>query len=494
MVKGNLALKELVVDQVLRHAPSNVEAEQAIIGAFLVNNENINRVSDFLFPSHFYVSLHTKIYQAVLRFMERGMVATPITLKQYFENDESLKEQGVDSFDYLVKLVSSSATIVNIESLAKEIHNHAIRRRLIEIGEDTVNAAYDNNIEEEPMLQVEKAEAQLFQLACDGEVKDNVVSLKQSVNDVLKRIENAKKLGNDVIGVDSGFINLNDILGGGMQGSDLIILAARPSMGKTSLAVCVANNAAYSFSRETNKSKQKSVGFFSLEMSSEQIASRIMSIKTGIEGSKIRTGKVNPDDFIAISNSMSEINSLPFYVDDTPMLSISALRTKARRMKRQNNLGLVVVDYLQLMRGSSHYDSGGRVLEIGEITNGLKAIAKELDIPVIALSQLSRAVESREDKRPQLSDLRESGNIEQDADVVMFIYRPEYYLMRRMPMGDEQNFVEWQKEMDSVKNIAEVIIAKHRNGPVGTVALHFNSATTNFTNLDSIHQPADSQY
>ncbi len=486
MAQSNTVLKEVDDGQTIRHAPSNVEAEQAIIGAFLINNESVNRVSDFLYPTHFYVPLHSKIYEAVLRFMERGMVATPITLKQYFENEEALKEQGISSFDYLVKLVSNSATILNIESLARDIHSQAIRRRLIEIGEDTVNDAYDSNIEIEPMGQVEKAEAKLFQLACEGEVKDNIVTLKTSVHEVLRRIENAKKSGTEIIGTNTGFINLNDILGGGMQSSDLIILAARPSMGKTSLAVNIAINAAATFSRETNGQKQRSVGFFSLEMSSEQIASRIIAIKTGIDGSRVRTAKVSPEEFITISNTMGDINSLPFYIDDTPSLSISALRTKARRIRRQNNLGLIVVDYLQLMRGSSHYDSGGRVLEIGEITNGLKAIAKELDIPVVALSQLSRAVENREDKRPQLSDLRESGNIEQDADVVMFIYRPEYYLMRKMPMGDE-NFVEWQKEIDSVKNVAEVIIAKHRNGPVGTVSLHFNSNTTGFSNLDTVH-------
>ncbi|MBS0235721.1 MAG: replicative DNA helicase [Proteobacteria bacterium] len=485
---ANTAVVETAQNEnALKHAPNNLEAEQALIGAFIVNNENIHKVSDFLYPSHFYAPLHARIYGTILRFIEKGMVATPITLKQYLENEESLSEQGIGGFEYLVRLVSNSATVVNIESLAREIHSHAVRRRLIEIGEDIVNDAYEKLVEVEPMQQVEKAESRLFQLACEGETRDNVMTLKQSVNEVLRRIDEAKRHGTDIVGVDTGFFNMNDLLGGGLQKSDLVIIAARPSMGKTSLAINMAVNAARSFFNKTAPGENKSVGFFSLEMSSEQIASRIISLSTGIESSKIRTGKVGHDDFIKISNHMSDINSLPFYVDDTPMLSISALRTKARRLSRQNNLGLIIVDYLQLMRGSSHYDSGGRVLEVGEITNGLKAIAKELEIPVVALSQLSRAVESREDKRPQLSDLRESGNIEQDADVVMFIYRPEYYLMRKIPLGEEQ-FVEWQREMDAVKNIAEVIIAKHRNGPIGTVPLFFNSNTTSFNNLDSVHE------
>lgn len=465
----------------LRAVPHNIDAEQALLGALLINNEHLIKVSDFLFASHFYIPLHAKIYEFMQQVIEKGIVATPITLKNYLQNDKALEDQGVAAFDYLVKLVSNSAAIINVNSLAIEIHESAIRRRIIEICEDSVNNIHSYDVVNTPMEQIEKMEALLFQLAHDGETRDNLLSLKSSVIKALAKIEAARKNNSESIGITTGFTMLDSILGGGLQDSDLVILAARPSMGKTALAINVAINAAYSLFTKKNQA----VCFFSMEMSSEQIAARILAIKTSIEASRIRSAKISPEEFIKLSNIMSDIANMNLFIDDTPMLSISALRTKARRLKRQHDIGLIVVDYLQLMRGTRRQDDN-RVLEIGEITNGLKAIAKELNIPILALSQLSRAVENREDKRPQLSDLRESGTIEQDADLVLMIYRPEYYLGPKMPIGDEEKFIQWQAEMDAVKNLAEIIIAKHRNGPTGTVTLHFDNSTTSFSNLDRL--------
>jgi len=309
------------------------------------------------------------------------------------------------------------------------------------------------------------------------------MQLRSSLIESIKRIDAARKRGDDVNGVSTGYIDLDKLLGG-LQNSDLLILAARPSMGKTSLAINMALNAAVNFMNQKDIQKKKAVGVFSLEMSAEQIANRLLSIKTGIDGSRIRIGNITKDEFEVLLKESSVLNEMPIYIDDSAALTISAVRTRARRLKRQHNLGLIVVDYLQLLRGSSTSGEQNRVLEIGQITQGLKAIAKELDIPVIALSQLSRGVESREDKRPLLSDLRESGNIEQDADVVMFIYRDEYYKSRTMPQPTDERYAAWQNEMDKVKNIAEVIIAKQRNRPIGNVALRFDNRTIGCGNLE----------
>lgn len=462
----------------VKTAPHNVQAEQALLGAILINNDHLIKISDFLFATHFYIPLHVKIYELIQQFVEKGLAASPITLKGHLEKHEAFTEENISGFEYLVKLVSNSSAIVNIKSLANEIHSTALRRRIIEVCEDTVNEVYEMDIAKEPMHHIEHLEALLFQLAHEGETRDNLLSLKAAIISTLAKIENARKNNAETVGTTTGFSMLNSMLGGGLQDSDLLILAARPSMGKTALAINIAVNAAHIL----HTKKKQSVCFFSMEMSSDQISSRILAMKTGIEASRVRNAKISPEEFIKLSNSMTSIGNMNLFIDDTPMLSIGALRTKARRLKRQHDVGLIVVDYLQLMRGSRGREDN-RVLEIGEITAGLKAIAKELNIPILALSQLSRAVENREDKRPHLADLRESGNIEQDADVVMFIYRPEYYLAPKMPIGDEEKFIKWQLEMDEVKSMAEVIIAKHRNGPTGTVTLHFDSSTTNFTDF-----------
>ncbi len=484
MEAKNLDL-EIKADSTFRSLPCNIEAEQAVLGAFLNNNDHVNKVGDFLLPEHFYVPIHKKIYEAIIKCMERGVIGSPITLKSFFDKEESIEKSGATSLDYLLKLSVNASTIINLTHFAKDIYDTAIRRNLIEIGQDAVNESYEKDINTTAQNLIEKTEQRLFNLASEGASDSGFVQLKGTLNEALRRIDLARKRGGDVNGVTTGYIDLDKLLGG-LQNSDLLILAARPSMGKTSLAINMALNAAIEFlnDKAEKTEKKKSVGVFSLEMAAEQIAARLLSIKTGIDGSRIRIGNITKEEFSTLLKESTELNETPIFIDDTPALTISAVRTRARRMKRQHNLGLIVVDYLQLLRGTNASSEGNRVQEIGEISQGLKAIAKELDIPVIALSQLSRAVESRDDKRPQLSDLRESGNIEQDADVVMFIYREEYYLARKMPQHGDDKFHQWQEDMERAKNIAEVIIAKQRNGPIGNVSLRFDTRTTGFANLD----------
>jgi replicative DNA helicase len=477
--------ENLLVAEEFKSLPCNVEAEKAILGAFLNNNDNLNKVADFLLAAHFFVPLHQKIYDAITKLIERGLIASPITLKNYLEKEEVFQKAGINSLDYLLKLSSQAASVVNLIPYAKEVYDTFLRRSLITIGEDTVGSAYEKNAEDEATALIERAEQKLFNLAMEGVAESGFNNIKASLGEALKRIEIARKRGANINGISTGYTDLDQVLGG-MQKSDLLILAARPSMGKTSLAINIALNAAVNFfvgNKNDNTQKPLSVGFFSLEMSAEQIANRLLSIKTGVDSNRIRIGNINKDEFVTLLHESKDLSELPIYIDDTPALTISAVRTRARRLKRQYNLGLIVIDYLQLVRGSGSGERN-RVQEVGEISQGLKAIAKELDIPVIALSQLSRAVESREDKRPQLSDLRESGNIEQDADVVMFIYREEYYRSREKPADGDEKLHEWQEKMDKVKNIADIIIAKQRNGPIGNISLRFDTKTTGFANLD----------
>ncbi|CAL7963196.1 Replicative DNA helicase [Alphaproteobacteria bacterium] len=464
--------------------PNVPEIEQAILGLILNNNETLNKIADFLSPEHFFVPLHQKMYDVVLKFMDRGLIATPLTMKSYFNTDPAFKDLDVDCFDYLLKLIAQAPLIVDIESLGRAVLDSYMRRQLITIGKEVINDAYNVNIDNTANNCLEAAEQKLFNLATQGTSETNVATLKSSVLETLHRIEMVKKKNSHVSGVSTGFVDLDRITGG-LQNSDLIIIAARPSMGKTSLAVNIALNAAVNFQKEyadsKTEEKQKSVVIFSLEMSAEQIATRILSIRTDIDSGRIRVGNVNAEEFTVLSSETSKISNLPLFIDDGAALSISTIRTRSRRMKRKHDVGLIVIDYLQLIRPSFTANYGNRVQEIGEVSQGLKALSKELDIPVIALSQLSRAVENREDKRPQLSDLRESGNIEQDADIVTFLYREEYYLSRSVPVDGGKN-MEWQETLYQVRNIAELIISKHRNGPIGTCLLHFNSVTTGFHN------------
>ena len=466
-----------------REPPHNMEAEQALLGAILVNNEAMHHIISSIRHEHFYVPVHQRIFAAIQNLFDKGLIANPVTLKSHFEQDEGLLEMGGGA--YLARLAASSLGIINIKDYSALIYDHAQKRQLIAIGEEVVNIAYKSDIDGSASTQIEQAEQKLFLLASEGFSENSFRSLKFSMIEAIERIEHAYRNSDRVIGVPSRLTDLDKLLGG-FHKSDLVILAGRPSMGKTALATTIAHRASEYFYEEGLKNpgtKPMSVGFFSLEMSAEQLASRLLSGATNLSSGKIRKGELSTEEFSELVTGSNHLSQLPFHIDDTPALSIAALRARARRLKRVHNLGLLVVDYLQLVRGTSASSQANRVQEVSEITQGLKAIAKELDIPVMALSQLSRAVEQRDDKRPQLSDLRESGSIEQDADVVMFVFREEYYEMRKMPREDTPAFADWQANMEKIHGIAEVIVAKHRNGAIGNVALQFQSDITRFNDL-----------
>jgi replicative DNA helicase len=478
----------------IRELPHNIDAEQIVIGSILINNENINKVGDFLLPENFFEPLHGKIFETIQKLTDKGIIANPVTLKNHFQDNEAFNEVGGSA--YLLKLASMASGIMDIRDYGKIIYNMHISRNLINIGEEMVNDAYKATGDESASGQIEIPESKLFALASEGTGETNFAPLRTSLVDAIKTANIAAKRDGAISGVSSKFVDIDNLLGG-FNKSDLVILAARPSMGKTALALNFAQNAAevlYDEYLEKLKNKQpgedikpESVGVISLEMSSEQLATRLLSIKTGINSSNIRRGKLSSheynNEFRKLVEASAELEELPIFIDDTPALTISAVRTRARRMKRKHNLALLVIDYLQLIRGVSSKSSDSRVQEISEITMGLKAIAKELNIPVIALSQLSRAVEQRADHRPQLSDLRESGSIEQDADIVMFIYRDAYYKEREKPADDNEEAVrKWQELMDKIDNISEIIVAKNRNGPINTVKLFFDKNTTKFNN------------
>ena len=470
-----------------RHAPSNIDAEQALLGAILTNNEQLQRVGDMITEAHFYQPVHQRIFAAIRHYNDKGMIASPVTLKHYFEEDEDLSELG--GGQYLMQLASAAIHVINIRDYADMICDLALKRQLIGVGEDVVNTAYSHDIDAPAISQIEQAEQRLFNMTMDGASDQGFRAIRSAVSEAVERAQRAYKNDGRIVGVDTGLKDLNEMLGG-LQNSDLLILAGRPSMGKTALATNIAYNAAEFFQNQAKESGEpmQSVGFFSLEMSDEQLAMRLLASACGFSSHKLTHGNITNDEFQTLVRESTRLSELPVHIDDTPALTISGLRTRARRLKRTQNLGFLVVDYLQLVRGSNLKASDGRVQEVSEITQGLKAIAKELDIPVMALSQLSRAVEQREDKRPLLSDLRESGSIEQDADAVMFIYREEYYVGRREPsMEDEQKYSKWQEDMGRVHNIAEVIIAKHRNGPIGNVRMYFDPNITQFRDLDEGH-------
>jgi len=489
------ASTEIIIDNAAdvpyRLPPSNILAEQMLLGALLINNDAMNRVGDFLLAEHFYEPVHQRIYQAVTMFMERGVIATPVTLKNHFDKDTALVDIG--GAEYLARLAGLAVTVINVLDYGRTVYDLAVRRKLIDIGGDIVNDAFDKEIELTANEQIEMAEQLLYNLASEGRSDSGFAMLRKSLKEAIDRAQLAYKHQGKVSGISSGFKDMDNLLGG-MQNSDLLILAGRPSMGKTALAINIALNGCeylYDIAKKNKEkgeeSSTKAVGFFSLEMSSEQLAGRMLSMISKVNASKMRTGHLTDDDFAQIVRANKTLQDLPFFIDDTPALTISALRTRARRLKRKHNLGLLVIDYLQLVRGVGKAGEGNRVQEVSEITQGLKAIAKELDIPVIALSQLSRAVEQREDKRPQLSDLRESGSIEQDADIVMFIYREEYYESRKEPREGTPEHDLWQTRMNEIMNVSEVIVAKQRHGPIGTAELYFDANTTKFSDLDKEH-------
>jgi replicative DNA helicase len=472
-----------------RQLPQNEEAEQSLLGALLLDNKAHERVSEFLKPEHFFVPVHGRIFESATKLIERGQIASPVTLKQYFQSDDDLAHLG--GGEYLADLVASVVSIRSAEDFGKVIYELHLRRQLIALGEEVSGTAEKNDVDVNATDQIEAAEKKLFDLAVAGDFTGGFQSFVTALTASITRAQIAYASDGSITGVTTGLTDLNKKLGG-LQPSDLLILAGRPSMGKTSLATNIAFAAAKTF-HESNGKHGAIVGFYSLEMSAEQLATRILSEVSEVPSEKIRKGEVRPEEFKRFVEASQKLAAMPLYIDDTPALSIAALRTRSRRLQRQHGLGLIVVDYLQLLRGSAKVES--RVAEISEITRGLKAIAKELNVPVLALSQLSRAVEQREDKRPQLSDLRESGSIEQDADVVMFVFREEYYLEREEPThlkyGDQEKFNEaytkWQERLSQSHATAEVIIGKQRHGPIGTVKLHFEGSLTKFGDLDSHH-------
>lgn len=470
----------------IRQGLYNIEAEQAVLGTILLNNEYLNRVYEFLRLEHFYEPAHQKIYEQIVHNIEHiHIVANQITLKQLFESDEIIKEIG--GVSYLTTLLASASTIIDIADYGRIIYDLAIKRELAIIGEDIVNKVYKLDEKTSAQSHIEEAEGILFKLSEHGSGKKDFMPIASSIKSTLDKTIIAKSRDSSISGVSTGLADLDKILSG-MQQSDLIILAGRPSMGKTALGINIVVNACKFLNKDIEEVKdKKAVGFFSLEMSADQLSARILSMECSINATKFRTGQLDENEWEAIATRSAEISNLPIFIDDTPALSISAIRTRARRMVRKNNLAFLVIDYLQLIRGTSSRANENRVQEVSEITQGLKAIAKEFNIPVIALSQLSRAVEQREDKRPQLSDLRESGSIEQDADVVAFIYRDSYYHERKKPPENDPKFQEWAQKMNELRHLSEVIIAKQRNGPVGSVNLFFDAEFTRFGNLDIYH-------
>ncbi|WP_026790483.1 replicative DNA helicase [Pleomorphomonas oryzae] len=469
-----------------RSAPHNVEAERQLLGAMLMNNETFFRVSDFLEPPHFFIEQHKAIYEKIGQLIRGGKVASPITLKTFYPADYQIAEMPVTQ--YLLRLASEATTIINAEDYGRIIHDLAVRRDLIRIGEDMVNIAYDAPIDMPPRAQIEDAERRLFGIAESGRYEGGFHTFSDALREAIDMAAAAYQRDGHLSGIATGLNDLDRTMGG-LQRSDLIILAARPAMGKTSLVTNIAFNVANAYeAAEQPDGSLKTVnggivGFFSLEMSSEQLATRILAEQSEVSSSDIRRGNIDENQFAKLAAVAQRMQTLPLYIDHTGGISIAQLAARARRLKRQRGLDVVIVDYLQLLSGSSKSAQGGRVQEITEITTGLKALAKELAVPIIALSQLSRQVESRDDKRPQLSDLRESGSIEQDADVVMFIYRDEYYMQSRMPKEGTEDFFKWQTEMDRVTGKAEVIIGKQRHGPTGTVQLAFDASVTRFSDL-----------
>ncbi|WP_420971140.1 replicative DNA helicase [Bradyrhizobium sp. B120] len=471
-----------------RSAPHNIEAEQGLLGAILVNNDAFYRVSDFLEAKHFFEAIHQQIYETASSLIRMGKVANPVTLKTFLPAELDLG--GMTVSQYLARLAAEATTIINAQDYGRTVYDLSLRRNLIQIGEEIVNVAYDAPVDFAPRAQIEDAERQLYGLAetgrYDGGFQRFADALTVAVDMAAKAFQRDGKLS----GISTGLRDLDTKMGG-LQPSDLIVLAGRPGMGKTSLATNIAYNIARAYVPEvqadgtTKAVNGGAVGFFSCEMSGEQLATRILAERTGIPSSHIRRGGISELDFEKIRDCSIELQSLPFYVDETGGLSISQLTARARRLKRQKGLDLIVIDYIQLLQGSGKRGNDNRVQEITEITTNLKALAKELNVPVIALSQLSRQVENRDDKRPQLSDLRESGSIEQDADVVMFVYREEYYLANKEPRPGTPEHATWQAEMERALGKAEVIIGKQRHGPTGTVELHFEASVTRFGDLAS---------
>ena len=459
-----------------QEVPNDLQAEQLLLGSLLANNSFLEEILPVLSPESFYSLTHKKIFEAILHICKKDLIANAVTLKNYLQIDSEIKD--IVNNGYLADLSLKATLVVDVVSIAKIIQELYVRRQIIKLGQYMVINALKPLSDINTKDQIEEAEKSLFDLASFGEGDASCEHISNPLSTAMQKAMFAFENKSPFQNISTGFRDLDNLLGG-FQNSDLIILASRPSMGKTSLAISMSLRIALEMSK-----KELSVCFFSLEMSSDQIASRILSVDSCVDAFSLRTGrKFSEESLQKVAKSADKISKLPFFIDDTPALAISELRAKARRLHRKNKIGIIVVDYLQLLRSSSRSKDANRVQEISEITQGLKSVAKELNVPVIALSQLSRLVEQREDKRPQLSDLRESGSIEQDADVVMFIFREAYYMMRRQPQDEDDDLEKWQSKMENIKNKAEIIIAKQRNGPVGTAMLFFDQSTTTFADL-----------
>ena len=466
-MENNLSL----VKDKFKELPNNIEAEQSVIGSILVSNEIFDDINIIISSSNFYDPMHQKIFSAIENLIYKGMLANPITLKSYFEDEKD--ELNVP--EYLVKITKFSTSTRQATEYSKIINDMFVRRELIKISEQTIDTAKLNDLNTNGQTIIENSERLLFDLAERGSFNSSLIKFDEAMKQTIEMASAAYKNEEGIVGVPTGLRDLDDRLGG-LHQSDLVIIAGRPSMGKTALAT---NIAFYAAKKIQESKKKSSIAFFSLEMSSEQLSTRILAEQSRIKSNDIRRGKISDEQFDKFIETSKNISELPLYIDETPAISIAAMSNRARRIKRLFGLEMIVVDYIQLMRGTFN-NKDGRVQEISEITQGLKAIAKELSVPVVALSQLSRAVEQRDDKKPQLSDLRESGSIEQDADVVMFVYREAYYLERKEPRPATVEHAEWQAKMNEVSNLAEIIIGKQRHGPTGNVMLEFEAMFTKF--------------
>ena len=465
--------------------PHNVDAEAALLGALMIDNRIAEDVQLKLRDEHFFEPLHGRIYAAILRLIDKQMDANPVTLRPMFEADEALKQLGGPA--YLAKISTTDAALIGARDFAAQIYDLALLRELVSVGRTMVERAMDTSEAVDPLGQIETAEAALYNVAEGTAASGGVQTFAQASYAAISMAEKALNSGGHLSGITTGLDSVNTKMGG-LHPSDLLILAGRPGMGKTALATNIAFNAAQKWMREKEdgielaRSTGAKVAFFSLEMSADQLATRILSEQSGISAENLRMGKISHTDFRNLARAAADLEALPLYIDDTPALTIAALRTRARRLKRKHGVGLIVVDYLQLLQGTGRSSNENRVQEISEISRGLKTLAKELDVPVLALSQLSRAVEQREDKRPQLSDLRESGSIEQDADIVMFVFREEYYVAARQPgENDEAAFAVWKEQMEKVFGKADLMIAKQRHGSTGKITLTFQSTITKFS-------------
>ncbi len=460
-----------IVKDKFKELPNNIEAEQAVIGSILVSNDIFDEINTIISSINFYDPMHQKIFEAIESLIYKGMLANPITLKNYFEDEKD----DINVPEYLVKVTKFSTSVRQAVEYSKIIYDMFVRRELIKISEETIDSAKLNDFDVSGQTIIENSERQLFNLAEKGSFNSSLIKFDDAMKQTIEMASAAYKNEEGIVGVPTGLRDLDDKLGG-LHQSDLIIIAGRPSMGKTSLATNIAFNAAQKLQ---DSGKKSSIAFFSLEMSSEQLSTRIISEQARISSNDIRRGRISDDQFDKFLETSKNIAELPLYIDETPAISIAALSNRARRIKRLFGLDMIVVDYIQLMRGTT-YNKDGRVQEISQITQGLKAIAKELAVPVVALSQLSRQVEQRDDHKPQLADLRESGSIEQDADVVMFVYREGYYLSRKEPREATVEHAEWQAKMNEVAHLAQIIIGKQRHGPIGNVTLEFEERFTKF--------------